>query len=143
MSQTTANEITNITKLSRSSKLFKTIINAIFEKKGENVISLDLRKIDEAVADFFIICDATSSTQVKSIADAIQTNVWNECGEDVYRTEGYKDANWILIDFANIVIHVMQPNARKYYQLEEMWSDAGIVEHQDLPKIVKSTKTIK
>ena len=143
MSQTTTNEISKQTKLTRSSKLFKTIINAIFDKKGENVISLDLRKIDEAVADYFIICEATTNTQVKAIADAIQTDVWNICEEDVFRTEGYKDANWILVDYANVVIHIMQPNARKYYQLEEMWSDAGFTEHTDSPKIVKSTKTIK
>lgn len=119
------------TRLTRNSKLFKTIINAIHEKKGENVVSLDLRKIPEAVADFFIICQANSNTQLKAIADFVEFDVKEKCGEPAYKHEGRQAQQWILIDYVNIVVHVMLPETRKFYQLEEMWSDAPGMEHND------------
>lgn len=120
----------SVTRLTRSSKIFKTIIKAIQDKKGENIVSLDLRKIHEAVADFFIICQASSTTQVKAIADSVEAEVKAELGESPYRHEGQQAAQWILIDFVNVVVHVMQPETRKFYRLEEMWSDAPMLEHQ-------------
>ncbi len=121
----------SLTRLSRSSKIFKTIIHAIHEKKGENVLSLDLRKIPEAVADFFIICEASNSTQLKAIADFIEVDVKEKTGETVYKHEGKQGLQWILIDYVNIVVHVMLTETRKFYQLEEMWSDAPAMEHPD------------
>jgi ribosome-associated protein len=118
-------------RLTRNSKLFKTIIHAIHSKKGENIVSLDLRKIPEAVSDYFIICEATSTTQVKAIADAVEHEVKEACGETVFKQEGRQALQWVLIDFVNVVVHVMLPDARKFYKLEEMWSDAGALEHKD------------
>lgn len=112
------------TPLTRSSKLFKTIIGAIQDKKGEHIVSLDLRKIHEASADFFIICEANNAPQLKAIVDNIDFEVKNQTGELPYKTEGKTAAQWILIDYINIVVHIMHPDARKFYQLEEMWSDA-------------------
>lgn len=120
-----------LTRLTRNSKIFKTIIQAILEKKGQNIISLDLRKIPEAVADFFIICEATNNTQLKAIADFIEFDVKEKCGEAVYKHEGRQAQQWILIDYVNVVVHVMLPEPRKFYQLEEMWSDASVLEHND------------
>ncbi|MBN8786181.1 MAG: ribosome silencing factor [Terrimonas sp.] len=117
-------------RLTRNSKLFKTIINAIRNKKGENIISLDLRKVDEAVADFFIVCEASSNVQIKAIADAIQDEVKEKCGESPYRHEGYQALQWVLIDYVNIVVHIFQPETRKFYKLEEMWNDGEQVEHE-------------
>ncbi|MEP7238356.1 MAG: ribosome silencing factor [Ferruginibacter sp.] len=117
-------------RLTRNSKIFKTIIHAIQEKKGENIISLDLRKIPEAVADFFIICQAGNTTQLRAIADFIETDVKEKCLEAAYKHEGRQGQQWILIDYVNIVVHVMLPEPRKFYQLEEMWSDAPALEHQ-------------
>ncbi len=117
-------EKSTITRLTRNAKIFKTIIQAILDKKGEHIISLDLRKIHEAAADFFIICEASSTTQVKAISDYIEDQVKKICGESPYKHEGKQVAQWVLIDYVNIVIHVMHPESRKFYQLEEMWSDA-------------------
>jgi ribosome-associated protein len=117
------------TKLTRSSKLFKTIIKAIQEKKGENIVSLDLRKIHEAVADFFIICEATNPQQLRAIGESIEEEVKKNCDEVAYKHEGYQALQWVLIDYVNIVVHVMLPEPRKFYQLEEMWSDAQREEH--------------
>jgi ribosome-associated protein len=111
-------------RLTRNSKIIKTILAAIRDKKGENIISLDLRKIKEAVADFFIVCEATSQPQIRAIADNVEKNVKEKCGENVYRHEGYNKLQWVLIDYVNVVVHVMQPETRKFYRLEEMWSDA-------------------
>ncbi|TKK66589.1 ribosome silencing factor [Ilyomonas limi] len=118
-------------KLTTNSRLYKTIIKAIQAKKGEHIISLDLRKIPEAVADFFIICQATSSTQVKAISDYVEEQVKKECGENPYKQEGYQALQWVLIDYVNIVVHIMQPDTRKFYKLEDMWSDAVVKGHEE------------
>ena len=118
-------------KLTKSSKIIKTIIHAIQEKKGENIVSLDLRKIPEAVTDFFIICEASNNIQLKAIADFVEEHVKLKCGESPYKHEGRQAQQWILIDYVNVVVHVMLPEPRKFYQLEEMWSDASVTEHND------------
>jgi ribosome-associated protein len=116
-------------RLTKNSKIFKAIIQAIQEKKGENIVSLDLRKIPEAVADFFIICEAGTNTQIKAIADFVEVHVKDVLQEAPYRHEGHQGMHWVLIDYVNIVVHVMQPETRKFYKLEEMWSDADVEEH--------------
>ena len=84
-----------VTRATRSSKLFKTIIHAIQEKKGEKILSLDLKKINEAVADFFIICQASNPIQLKSIADFIEDEVKEKCKESPYKHEGRQGEQWI------------------------------------------------
>ncbi|MES1224447.1 MAG: ribosome silencing factor [Bacteroidota bacterium] len=118
-------------RLTRNSKIIKTIINAIQQKKGENIISLDLRKIPEAVADFFIICEAGNQPQIRAISENVEDQVQKLAGERPYHHEGYKLLHWVLIDYVNVVVHVMLPENRKFYKLEEMWSDADSKEHND------------
>lgn len=118
-----------IRRLTSNSKIYKSIIRAIQDKKGENIVALDLRKISEAVADFFIICEADSGTQVKAIADSVEEKVKEVTGEIPYRAEGRKVLQWVLIDYVDIVVHVFMPENRKFYQLEEMWSDAKKINH--------------
>ncbi len=126
----TLDDRTVITKrINRNSKLFKTILSAIQDKKGEEVVSLDLRKIPEAVADFFLICEARSQPQVRAIAEHIEDQVKEKCGEIPYRREGNQKLQWVLIDYVNVVVHVMLPENRTFYQMEEMWSDAGQMKH--------------
>ncbi len=120
----------SVVRITGKSKIFKTIIHAIQEKKGENIISLDLRKIPEAVADFFIICQAGNTTQLKAIADFVEAEVKEKCLEIAYKHEGRHGQQWILIDYVNVVVHIMMPEPRKFYQLEEMWSDAPMTEHR-------------
>ena len=119
----------SLTRLTRNSKIFKTIIHAIQEKKGEKIVSLDLKKISEAVSDFFIICEASNNIQLKAIADSVEMEVKKKCGELPYKHEGRQGEQWILIDYVNAVVHVMLPAPRKFYRLEEMWSDASAMEH--------------
>ena len=117
-------------RLTKNAKILKTIIQAIQEKKGEKIISLDLRKIHEAVADFFIVCEAGSTTQVRAIADFVETEVKNKCGELPYKHEGKQVLQWVIIDYINVVVHIMLPETRRFYKLEEMWSDAAMEEHE-------------
>ncbi len=117
-------------RLAKNSKIIKAIIQAIQEKKGEKIISLDLRKIQEAVADFFIVCEAGSTTQVRAIADFIETEVKEQCSEIPYRHEGRQVLQWVIIDYINVVVHIMLPDSRRFYKLEEMWSDAVVEEHE-------------
>ncbi|HEU4469783.1 MAG TPA: ribosome silencing factor [Flavisolibacter sp.] len=116
-------------RLNRNSKIIKSIIRAIQEKKGENIVSLDLRKIPEAVADFFVICEASNQPQIRAITDAVEEQVKKNCGESPYHYEGKQNMQWVLIDYVNVVVHVMMPEQRKFYKLEEMWSDAPLEEH--------------
>jgi ribosome-associated protein len=122
---------TSAARLTKGSKIIKTIIAAIQDKKGVNIVSLDLRKINEAVADFFIICEASNQPQIKAIAENIEKEVKDRCGEDPYHHEGLQSLQWVLIDYVNVVVHVMQPETRKFYKLEEMWSDAAAEEHEE------------
>lgn len=118
-----------ISRLTRNNKLFKTAINAIQEKKGEKIVSLDLKKIPEAVTDYFIICEATNTSQLKAIADSVEYEIKTKCGESPYKHEGHQGEQWILIDYVDLVVHVMLEDSRKFYKIEEMWSDASRVEH--------------
>lgn len=116
-------------RLTKASKIYKAIIHAMQEKKAENIVSLDLRKIPEAVADFFVICEAGNQPQIKAISDFVEEEVKKRCDEFPYHHEGRKNLQWVLIDYVNIVVHIMTGETRKFYKLEEMWSDAPLEEH--------------
>lgn len=116
-------------RINRNSKIFKAVIKGIEEKKGERIVSLDLKKIPEAVSDFFVICEASNPTQLRAIADSVEYEVKKACGEMPYKHEGRQGEQWILIDYVNIVVHIMLSEPRKFYKLEEMWNDASIVNH--------------
>ncbi len=145
LSQQATHPKKSVARLTRSSKIFKTIIFAIEEKKGEEIISLDLRKIPEAVADFFIICEASNPNQLRAIADSVEDEVRKTCSEIAYKHEGRQAQQWILIDYVNIVVHIMLPEPRKFYQLEELWSDAPMMAHKTAPPVVakKAAKKTK
>jgi ribosome-associated protein len=144
LSSTTAGVSTpkKVSRLTRSSKILKVIINAIQDRKGENIVSLDLRKIPEAVADFFIVCEASNTVQVKAIADWVEVEVKRELGELPYRHEGHSAAQWILVDYVNVVVHVFLSETRKFYRLEEMWGD-GEAEMEELSEVISSAKKAK
>ncbi|MEZ5018262.1 MAG: ribosome silencing factor [Flavipsychrobacter sp.] len=116
-------------RLTRDSELFTTIIEAIKDKKGENIVSLDLVNITEAVSDFFILCEGQSKTQVKAIAESIEDAVRENCNEKPYHIE--KGEEWTLVDYVNVVVHVFQKEHRKFYDLESLWADAEKMEHND------------
>jgi len=116
-------------RLNQNSKLFKTILNAIRDKKGEAIVSLDLRNIEEAVADYFILCEAQSHTQIQAIAGHIEEKVKEICEERAFHTQ--YGQHWTLLDYVNIVVHIFEREQRKFYDLESLWADAKHTEHAD------------
>ncbi|MEP7127903.1 MAG: ribosome silencing factor [Chitinophagales bacterium] len=107
------------------------IIESILEKKGEHLVSIDLRKIQDAVCDYFIVCDAPSTTQVKAIADNVMHQTEAIIGEKPWHHEGLQHAEWVLLDYVDVVVHIFLTPQRKFYQLDELWSDGVIEEHND------------
>ncbi len=112
------------------SKLKDVVVEAILDKKGESVVSLDLRKIGDAVTDMFVICHATSKVQVKAIADNVALRVKEVLKESPYHSEGQGNYEWVLIDYVNIVVHVFLKERREFYQLEELWHDAERIDYE-------------
>ena len=113
--------------------LINTIIDSIQDTKGEDIRILDLTNIENAAADYFIICSANSNTQVNAIAGNIERRVRNELKERPWHTEGEENALWVLVDYISVVVHVFQKNIREYYDIEDLWSDAKVtvIESQD------------
>ena len=113
-----------VKKKSGSETLSKQVIKGIQEKKGRNIISLDLRSIENAVADFFIICHGTSRPQIEAIADGVVETVDKELGIDPWHKEGIENAEWILLDYVDVVVHIFEETRRDFYKLEALWADA-------------------
>lgn len=108
------------------------VIDSIQDIKGKNIVKLDLRHLDEAPTDYFIVCEGESITQVKAIADNVYRRLKNDHGILPQHFEGQRNSVWILLDYFNVVIHVFHPETRAFYELEDLWSDALITEYQDL-----------
>jgi ribosome-associated protein len=107
--------------------LCKAIVNAIEEKKGDNIIALDLRNIENRVCDYFIICDGNSSTQIEAIAGSVEFLIKRDLGERPYRSEGYENKTWILIDYVNVIVHIFDKETRYFYNLESLWADGDTI----------------
>ena len=107
-------------------KLVEKIVSSIDEVKGIDVDLLDLRKINNTVCRFFIICTGTSNTHVSAITSSIKKNVSKELKEKPYSMEGLENQEWVLIDYVDVVVHVFQQNIREFYDIENLWGDAKI-----------------
>jgi len=107
----------------------RLIADAILDKKGEEVVSLDLRKIDGAITDFFVVCDGSNTTQVGAIADNIEEKMKEE-GHKLLRSQGEENNFWIIQDYGNIVVHIFLKEYRSFYRLEELWSDVPRKEYK-------------
>ena len=102
----------------------RVIADAILDKKGENVVSIDLRPIGTAITDYFVICDGSSTTNVSAIADNILKEAREKLGLKPTRVQGLENNFWVILDFGNIVVHVFQKEYRDFYRLEDLWADA-------------------
>jgi ribosome-associated protein len=104
--------------------MLDSIVKGIEEKKGNNIQIFDLREIGHAVCDYFVICNADSGTQVDAIAYSVEHEVKVNTGRSPWKSEGFENREWILIDYSNIVVHVFQTQIREFYKLERLWADA-------------------
>ena len=111
-------------------KLIETIVGAIQDKKGKDIVSLDLTGFDGAITSRFVVCNADSTTQVAAIADGIEEKVLEELGEKPWRVEGQQNAFWIAMDYVDVVVHIFQTELRGFYKLEELWADAPMTRYE-------------
>lgn len=102
------------------------IVEGIQEKKGRKIVTADLRHIDSSSAQYFIICEGNSPLQVSAIADNVREYVQESTGVKPVGYDGYQNAQWIVLDYGNIYVHIFLPEYRKYYNLEQLWSDAKL-----------------
>ena len=112
--------------------LNETIIDAIQDIKGKNILKLDLRELADAPTDFFIICEGDSTTQIRAISENISKKVRDELGIRPFHKEGVQGSRWILVDYFDTIVHVFYPETREFYELEDLWSDAESTEYQNL-----------
>lgn len=113
---------------SNSIALADIAVKGIEEKKGEEILQLDLREIDSAVSDFFIICHASSNTQVKAICNSVIEEVRLATKEKPWHVEGQDNSEWVLIDYSNVVVHIFIKEKREFYKLEDLWADAKVTQ---------------
>ena len=111
-------------------ELALTAAKALDAKKGENIQLLKTRELT-TLADYFVICTASSSTHVKTLTDAVEAAA-DDVGEPVLRREGHRSGSWVLLDYGCVIVHVFQDEARKFYDLERLWSDAEVVDISDM-----------
>ena len=113
-----------VIKKERDIQLVQEIILGIENVKGEKINQLDLRKLENTPCDFFIVCSGNSNTQVSAIVNSVLKRVSKALKEKPFHTEGLDNAEWVLIDYVNVVVHIFQKQIREYYNLEELWGDA-------------------
>jgi len=108
----------------------EVIIHGMQEKKGNEIVRLDLRNIHSSVADYFVICHAESSTQVKAIAASIEEEVEKGLSQSPWRVEGLSHGEWIILDYIDVVVHIFKTEKRQFYGIEELWGDAEMKNYQ-------------
>lgn len=111
-------------------KLIETIVEGIQDKKGKDIVSLDLSGFDGAICSHFVVCNADSTAQVAAIADGIEEKVYEKLNENPWRVEGKQTGLWVALDYVDVIVHIFQSDLRDYYRLEELWADAPCVRYE-------------
>ncbi len=106
--------------------LLDSVARGIYNKQGKNVLRIDMRKLENSIADFFVICHGTSVTQVNSICDSVEAAVRKEAGEKALNVEGLGNCFWVLMDYGDVIVHIFLEEYRNFYTLESLWADALI-----------------
>jgi len=117
-------------QVNESEILADVVVHGILEKKGKDVVSLNLSKLSNAVSNFFIVCHGNSKTQVEAIAESVEEEAKKTLQRKPWQKEGKENAEWILIDFADVVVHIFQEETRLFYKLEDLWADAKIKKYE-------------
>ncbi|MGR3810080.1 ribosome silencing factor [Jiulongibacter sp. NS-SX5] len=107
-----------------SSELSLSVIEGMIEKKASNIVLMDLKKVHNAISDYFVICSGNSDTQIDAISKSIEEVVYKKSGQDPWNREGRQNREWILLDYVDVVVHVFQKDKREYYDIEALWGDA-------------------
>lgn len=112
--------------MTRKNPLLESIIKGIEEGKGEEIVVMDLRKVQASVCDYFVVCHGNSTTQTAAIAKKVAEQTQKDLKEHPWKGEGYSNANWILLDYVDIVVHIFYKETRTFYDIEELWADAEV-----------------
>src|ERR1035437_385266 len=128
-------------KQADSFPLVEYAVKGIEEKKGNEIVCLNLKKNSNSPCDYFVICEANSRTQVQAIAGSVEEFVKKETGNRPWHVEGMQNAEWVLLDYVDVVVHIFQPHIRQHFGLEDMWADAEIKDLKAVMPIVKKKKT--
>lgn len=107
-----------------STSISEIAIHGIQEKKGNDIVRLDLRNIHSSVADYFIVCHADSTTQVKAIANSVEDEVFKALKMEPHRKEGLQHGEWVLLDYIDVIVHIFKTEKREFYSIEDLWGDA-------------------
>ena len=113
-----------------STYLSEIAVHGMQEKKGHDIVRLDLRDLNSAVSDYFIVCNADSATQVKAIADSVEDEIYKSTEATPWRKEGLENAEWIILDYFDVVIHIFKTEKRDFYGIEDLWGDAQTTFYQ-------------
>lgn len=119
------------TAVDPTQQLLDAIVDGMLDKKAHQILVMDLRPTGNSVADWFVICHGTSNTQADAIADSVEETVRKRLNEKPWHTEGFQNAEWILLDYVNVVVHVFQEPIRDFYRLEDLWADAPVVKIEE------------
>jgi ribosome-associated protein len=111
--------------------LLESVVKGLIEKKGQNVLKIDLKKLENRVTDYFIICHGNSVTQVDALCDSVEDTVRNETGEKPWHVEGLDNCFWVLLDYGSVVVHIFLEEYRNFYSLESLWADGKMEEIVD------------
>ncbi len=127
-------------KQADSLPLVHHVINGIEEKKGAEIACLNLKKIANSPCDYFVICEGNSRTHVQAIAGSVEEMIKKETGTRPWHVEGLQNAEWVLMDYVDVVVHIFQPDFRKHFGLEDMWADAVVKDLSSKAPVAKSLK---
>ncbi|MBR6104074.1 MAG: ribosome silencing factor [Paludibacteraceae bacterium] len=113
-------------------KIIEKIVEGIQDVKGKKIVIVDMTGLENYTCGYFVICEGESNTQVNSIAENIKDHVREELRVKPFAVDGMINAEWVAMDYGNIIVHVFQPEARAFYQLETLWEDASLNEIPDV-----------
>ncbi len=112
--------------------LIDKIVKGIQEKKGHNIVVIDLQDIEDTICKAFVICTGNSPSQVQALADSIGETVRKEAGQKPIAVDGLRQSMWVAMDYVDVIVHIFLPNMRDFYDLEHLWADAKLTEIEDL-----------
>lgn len=113
-----------------SNKLAEVVVLGMQEKKGNEIVKMDMRAINATISDYYVVCHADSNVQVNAIAKSVEEEVYKAFGEDPWHKEGHGNGEWILLDFVDVVVHIFKTDKRSHYRLEDLWGDAKTETYQ-------------
>lgn len=116
----------------QTERLVEEIVNGLQEKKGKEIVSLDLREIENAVTDFFVICSGDSNTHVNALAGSVEEEVRKAIKDKPWHIEGTTNGEWVLLDYVNVVVHIFQRSMREHYNIEGLWADGIVKDYSEV-----------